>query len=182
VFGLLIVSVSVNVLQANRLRSSAEARVSIVAHVGRPVAPFAVIDAQRRAVTIQFDRGVPTVLYYFRPACLWCERSWDNVRAIAAHADGRYRVVALASETELGDFRRDHDLPFEVYGGLPARTRNALGFTSTPRTVVVSPQGLISHEWAGVYTGSLERAVEDFFEISLPGLAPQKPINTALQR
>jgi hypothetical protein len=28
----------------------------------------------------------------------------------------------------------------------------------------------------------LERAVEDFFEISVPGLAPQKPINTALQR
>lgn len=172
--GLLLVSATVNVVQARRIQSSAKLRTS-GAHVGLRAEPFAVTDVNGKPTWIHFDQSVPTVIYYFSPSCGWCERNWDNVREVASQARGRYRVVAISSEVNLTRFVDEHRLSFEVYGGVSDDARFALGLTGTPHTVVVSAQGIISHDWSGAYTGSLERAVEELLHVALPGLMPDAP-------
>lgn len=167
--GLLMVSATVNVVQARRIQSSAKLRTSGV-HVGQRAEPIAVTALTGTPTWIRFDQGVPTVLYYFSPGCQWCERNWDNVREVASQAHGRYRVIAISSDQSLAQFADDHRLSFDVYGGVSDDARFALGLTGTPHTVVVSAQGIISHDWSGAYTGSLERAVEELLHVSLPGL------------
>ncbi len=130
------------------------------------------VDRSGQTVAVRFDRNVPTVLYYFSPTCGWCERNWDNVRRLAAQADGRYRVVGIAAEEALGEFIDQHGLTFEVVGGVSAEAREALNLNGTPRTVVVSAQGLITHDWTGAFTGAVALEVEDLFGIGLPGLRP----------
>jgi hypothetical protein len=172
--GLLFVSVAVNVVQARRIQSAGAMRSSR-AHLGQLALPIAVTDNDGHPLVVRFDQHIPTVVYYFSPSCGWCERNWDNVREIAAHAEGRYRLVAVASEASLASFIDEHRLSFEVYGNVSDETRFALGLTGTPHTIVVSGQGLISHDWAGAFTGSVEHAVEELFHVSLPGLLPSAP-------
>lgn len=171
ILGLLVVSVAVNVAQAHRLRAVI-APLAPSALLGRTVRPILAADREGRPTTIRFDRNVPTVLYYFSPSCGWCERNWDNVREMANRADGRYRVVAIATETSLADFAVRRELAFEVYGGIAQEVREALGLSGTPRTIVVSAQGLITHDWTGAYSGTNEIAIEKVFGVELPGLRP----------
>ena len=172
--GLLLVSAALNVVQARRIQPSARLRASS-AHLGQRAEPIVATDVTGKPTWIRFDQGRPTVLYYFSPSCHWCERNWDNVREIASQANARYRVVAISSDPTLARFVDDHRFSFEVYGGVSDEARFALGLTGTPHTVVVSAQGIISHDWSGAYTGSLERTVEDLLHVSLPGLMPDPP-------
>lgn len=174
---LLALSVTVNVAQAHRLRDVIRPpRPNML--LGRAVRPIPVIDRDGKAAVVRFDRHVPTVLYYFSPSCGWCEKNWDNVRLLASQADGRYRVVGLAAETSLGDFVERQHLAFEVYGGVSTEAREALGLSGTPRTIVVSAQGLITHDWTGAFSGAVAFAVEDVFGLTLPGLRPSAASHT----
>jgi len=165
---LLLTSVTVNVVQAAKLRAAWGPRQTSA--VGQGVAPLSVVDAQGVPHTIRFDTGLPTVIYYFSSTCSWCERNWDNVRALADKSRGRYRVVAVSSESSLSSFVDSHSLPFEVYGGITDSARWSMAFGATPRTVVVSPNGIVRDEWDGAYRGSVARSIEETFELRLPGV------------
>lgn len=167
---LLALSALMNVAQASRLRAAMAPKPSSL--IGRSVRPLHAVDRDGQTAVIRFDRNVPTVLYFFSPTCGWCERNWDNVQRLAGQAEGRYRVVGVAAETTLAEVIDRQHLAFEIYGGLSTETREALSFVGTPRTVVVSAQGLITHDWTGAFTGSVALAVEDVFGLSLPGLRP----------
>ena len=169
----LVVSVLVNVAQAHRLRSVMTAGKQVL--LGKSVRPIAALDRAGKTAVVRFDRNVPTVLYFFSPTCGWCERNWENVRFLANHADGRYRLVGLAAETSIGEFVDRQRLAFEVYGGVTPETREALGLSGTPKTIVVSAQGLVTHEWVGAFSGGVAVAIEDVFDINLPGLRPLSP-------
>lgn len=176
--GLLAVSVAINVLQAIRLRATSE-EGQAPNHVGETVAPFTVVDRSAKQVEVRFDTGRPTVLYYFAPTCGWCERNWDNVRELARASAGRYRVVAITKENSIDEFLRTHDLPFEVYGGAPEQTRRALSLTGTPVTVVVSPQGRVSHEWAGAFSHTSQQEIQSLFDVHLPGLSAARGVDAS---
>jgi hypothetical protein len=167
----LATSVAVNVVQASRLRSIVLPSKPN-ALLGQTVDPISLIRPDGRATVVRFDRNVPTVLYYFSPSCGWCERNWENAKLLAEHANGRYRVVAIASETDLADVIDRHRLAFEVYGGVPASVRERLNLSGTPRTVVVSAQGQISHDWTGAFSDEVAVAIEEVFGLRLPGLSP----------
>lgn len=169
--GLLAVSAMMNVAQAHRLRGVMGSEKPSVL-LGKAVRPVLALDQNGRPTVIRFDRNVPTVLYFFSPTCGWCERNWENVRAVAEQAEGRYRVVGIAAETSLGDFAAKRHLSFEVYGGVSEEARNAMALSGTPRTIVVSAQGLITHDWTGAFSGSVALAVEGLFGLELPGLRP----------
>ena len=172
---LLVVSVGVNVAQAKRIRTLVDPDLPPPAVLGHHADAIPALTPQGDHVTVQFD-GRPTLVYYFSPQCTWCERNWENVRALAASANGRFRVVAIAAEANLKTFTETHALNFEVYGGVPAETREAYGFHGTPQTVVVSSQGVVSHIWTGVFVGRQARQVESLFGVALPGVtaAPAK--------
>lgn len=167
--GLLAASMMVNVAQAHRLRGSVAPHPKD-ALLGHSVRPIPAMDQNGRALTIRFDRNVPTVLYYFSPSCGWCERNWDNVEALSKRSGGRYRVVAIAAETSLAEFIARHPLSLEVYGGISNDVRETLGLSGTPRTLVVSSEGFITHDWTGAFSGAVALAVEEVFGLDLPGL------------
>lgn len=170
---LLVASVSVNALQAKKIFDLMEPSRPVRSHVGEVVQPIEVRDADGGDISVALDRGTPTLVYFFSPACAWCERNWANIQAIADAADGRYRVVAVTSEADLSAFSQKHPLKnVQVFGGLSQESHDKLGFTGTPHTLVVSAQGIVSHEWAGAFQGASVRQLEELFNVVLPGLSP----------
>jgi hypothetical protein len=168
---LLVVSVGVNVLQTRRILALVDPP-PVTNVVGHAATPIHATSLSGEPVTITVGDGAPTLLYYFSPTCVFCERNWNNVRALSRSAHGHFRIVALAAENgrDLADFVREHTLTMEVYGGVSAATRDAYGLRGTPHSVVISSQGLISHEWEGVYTGRTATQIERLFDVVLPGL------------
>jgi len=173
---LLAMSVGLNTLQARRIREFLEPTTVRTSRVGHSVIPFTGQSIDGRLRTFQFADREPTVIYFFSPKCRWCEENWANVQALSAAAEGRFRFVAVAAETGLAGFARDHNLDFDILGGVSAEALKSLGFGATPHLLVVSSEGQISEEWVGAFRGRQQRAIESFFEVKLPGLVrPAEP-------
>jgi peroxiredoxin len=162
-----------NALQARRIHSLVETKPSSRSRVGSlaPVLNGVGLDGRHRSV--DFVKGMPTVLYFFSSTCSWCERNWANVQTLAKASAGRFRFVGVSRERDLAEFARTHEVAFEVVGGISDEAVQAFGFGPTPHTVVVSSQGLISVEWTGAFEDKRKRAIEAFFELELPGLLPK---------
>jgi len=169
---LLFVSVAINAVQAKKIFGLVQPHASPRSQVGRVAASFTGVAPDGSSKAIRFDDGRPTVLYYFSPACAWCERNWANVQALADASSDRYRFVAVALESDLKAFVTTRGFQFDVVGGIAPETKAAFGFGGTPHTVVVSAQGRISNEWLGAFDGRNQRSIETFFDLALPGLLP----------
>jgi hypothetical protein len=166
---LLLISVGLNVLQARRIDdlldpSPTTGRVGTLAGavVGRGL--------DGAPVRIAFDTGQPTLVYYFSTTCRWCERNWRNVQVLADAAQDGYRVIAVTSEPDVAAFVRSRGFAFEVVQDVADETRRRFGFKGTPHAVLISAQGLVSHEWLGAFQGNAARQIENLFGIVLPGL------------
>lgn len=168
---LLVLSVGFNVLQAQKIRSMISPAGRQGALVGVKAPPIAARTVVGNPTRVAFDSGLPTVLYYFSATCGWCERNWTNLEALAAGAQGRYRVVALTSDKGLKAFVEKHDLEVEVMEQVPEETLQAYRFTATPHTVVIDAYGLVTHEWRGAFANGIAEQIEDLFGVMLPGLS-----------
>jgi hypothetical protein len=166
----LVASAGINVLQARRIHLLVDPGKPVASLVGKPASPLAGFSLSGTPIEL-VATGQTTVLYYFSPTCAWCERNWANIDALIAGSNGRYRVVGVATGRGLADFVARRRLPFDVIEGLSDNTRQHYGFSGTPHTVVVSAEGLITHEWRGAFTPRIERQVEDLFGVLLPGVA-----------
>lgn len=174
----LLLSVSGNLLQARKILALVDPSVPRHSRVGTAVQPIELIAPNGDRRTLRFNERQPTLLYFFSPTCAWCERNWDNLRTLAAASSGRFRVVAVARETDLREFVGSHQLPgIDVNGGLSSEAYYALALSSTPHTLLVSAEGIVSHDWVGAYQGTAVREIEDLFDISLPGVRPAVPPN-----
>jgi thioredoxin-related protein len=167
---LLIVSVSINVLQARRITSFVNPKSPPVAPLGARATPIDGTSVAGEPVRLTFDHGTPTVLYFFSSRCAWCEKNWTNVRSLARAAGERFRFVAVTTEVDVRDFVEMRSLDLEVIQGISEQALQAFRFGGTPHTVVVSSQGVIAREWLGAFSGPVQRQVEEFFGIRLPGL------------
>lgn len=171
---LLVVSVGLNVLQAKRLKAYEQAgRLEL--EVGTPAPPLEVTTLTGEPRTIDFNSQT-TVLYYFSPECGWCEKNWLNVKALIAGTHDRVRFIGLSTTPDVADYMAERRLNFEVYTGLTLEAVRAYRFGGTPQTVVVSPDGVVRHVWAGAYGERQQREIEKAFELALPGLPkPAQP-------
>lgn len=166
---LLVGSVALNVLQANRLKELVEPRPGVQPLLGTTAPPLHVKALDGRPVEIRFDER-PTILYYFSPTCGWCEKNWLNIKALVAGTQGRYRFVGLSTSLDVEAFLRERRLSFEVYAGLSPEVARAFQFGATPQTVVVSETGRVEHVWVGAYTPRQQQVVETTLGVVLPGL------------
>ncbi len=117
----------------------------------------------------------PTVLYFFRPGCRWCERNAANIQALAGSRHSCYRFVAISlSDEELKPYLAAHPFAFDVYSGVSAATLKQLGVRGTPQTIVVSTEGRVMKNWSGAFTGDVGRGVESQFGVRLPGLTAER--------
>ena len=169
---LLVLSVGVNVLQAQKIRTLVVSSRPAASVVGRSVASIngATLDGQSAAVVVR--GALPTVVYYFSTSCGWCDRNWANLEAVADAARGRYRVVAVSSEQGLKSYVQQRALSVDVIEQLSPEIERLLNLSGTPKTVTIGADGIVTHEWAGAYTNRVARQVEELFDLTLPGLTP----------
>lgn len=168
---LLAISAGINVLQAQRIRALVSPVPGTPAAIGRMALPVQGYSRFGEKREFTFKRGRPTVLYFFSPTCVWCERNWPNIQSLVSSSAGRYDVVLVSASRELDEYLRSRNLTVDVLEGISENSRQHFGLSATPQTVVVSPEGIISHVWSGAYTARPKRQLEELFAISLPGLA-----------
>lgn len=168
--GLLVCSVAVNVVQSREMRSLKQrdmpgvpAGTSLASVTGRS------LDGQ--PVSLRLDSGVTTVLYYFSPACGWCERNWANFRHIQRSKAGQLRFVGIATGTVPPAYLNSRSVDLEVIQQLSGESIRALRLGGTPQTVVVSGSGKVVAYWTGAYIGGVASQVEEHFGVSLPGVS-----------
>jgi hypothetical protein len=168
--GLLMLSVGVNVSQAKRIKDLVKARVSAVSSVGHQVVPIEGFSSDGAPVLKPVGKDIPTVLYYFSPTCAWCDRNWDNIRALDRGANGRYRVLLVTRARGVRQYLADRRLDLEVVEGISESVAEAYKLNGTPQTLVASIEGIVTHDWRGAFTPRMERQIEDLFGIALPGV------------
>lgn len=167
---LLIISAGVNVLQARRIQSLMVEQASAATVIGQSVAGLDGFSASGAPVHIALRGGLPTVVYFFSPTCSWCERNWANVQALAARALDRYRVLAVTASRGTAAYLRSRGIEVDVLEGISDNMRKDLGLSGTPHTLVISSEGLITHDWRGAYTPRVERQIEELLGVVLPGV------------
>lgn len=167
----LLVSLVLNVVQAERMRSlSGDAPTGLAR--GTMVPPLRLTSHTGTTADL-FDAAshTPTIVYYFAGACRWCERNWDNAVALERATRGRYRFIAVAAKGEdVTPVASGHALEFDLYPSIDGAQRRALGLTGTPQVVVLSPEGRVLDGWVGAFSGRTLQNVEGYFGVKLPGL------------
>lgn len=95
------------------------------------------------------------------------------------NAGNRYRFVALSlSANKLSYYVKENQLEFPIYTDLPILTMRDYKLGGTPETIVVSPQGQVTRIWSGAFAEDLQKEVENYFSVKLPGIVdPEKKVN-----
>lgn len=178
---LLVCSVLVNLLLGMRLSSLNRLVVSLATQsangldVGATVPPIEARPLNGLPGTIEFGKAsVPTVVYIFRPDCVWCARNLGNLRVLIASSGPRYKIVGLSLPSEglgkdLTSYAEETQLEFSIYTDISAATMSAYHLGATPQTIVISPQGKVLRIWTGAYQGPILRDVESYLGVRLPG-------------
>lgn len=172
----LLLSAGLNVALAMRLSAQRALLESGGAErqemLGRQMQPLEAADPSGRPVRVEFGSdGRPTVLYAFRPGCLWCERNHEALLALHAKAADRYRFVGLSLESNgLAEYLERFPLPFEVVTDLDAATVESYKLGGTPRTLIVNPEGVIEENFVGAWTARMGVLVGARFGVDLPAV------------
>ena len=179
--GLLVCSLAINLLLARRVASlkrtigviKSESRLAL----GETVPPIVAKDPQGRTAVIDYgETQLPTVVFIISPTCGWCTKNVMNMRALTENVGDHYRFVGLSlSSDKLIDYVKENQLEFPIYTDLPVLTMREYKLGGTPQTIVVSPSGQVIRIWSGAFAEDLQKEVEAYFSVKLPGIMdPQK--------
>lgn len=172
----LVVSVALNVALAARtsqqralIESGTEKTQTLV---GSRIEGFDVTgpDGTREHLELA-GRDLPTVVYSFRPGCMWCERNHEAVLAMYKQSKDRYRFVGLAMSSDgLSEYLDRFPLPFDVVSGVDDATLEAYQLGGTPRTLVIDRDGKIIGNWFGAFSGSVREDIDASLGVALPAV------------
>ena len=173
---LLVCSLGINVVLARRTarlttlvsRMKSESRLT----QGDKVPAITARDLQGRTAVLDYaGTDLPTVLFVITPTCGWCTKNIMNMRTLAASASDRYRFVGLSLDSDkLIDYVTQNKLEFPVYTDLPLLPMKQYKLGGTPQTIVVSPKGEVLKVWSGAFAENLQKDVESYFGVTLPGI------------
>lgn len=164
-------SLGVNVALLWRLRQAPAAPITTERLVpGTQVLPLGARSLTGDPVRLAAGRSQPTILYFFSTSCGWCARNWPNVLALEAATRGRYEFIAISNSIDTAEFVTERALPFTCLTGVRVEALRRLHIGGTPRTIVVSRDGVVMRDWVGAYTDATLREVEQAFGVTLPGL------------
>ena len=173
---LLVCSLGVNVLLTRKV-SSLKAYIALMKSEGQlvkgdRVPSFTAKDPRGQTAVMDYGgTDLPTVVFVITPTCGWCTKNMMNVRTLAEKAGKRYRFVAFSlSPNNLADYVAKHQLQFPVYTDLPLVPIRDYKLGGTPETFVVSPEGEVLKVWSGAFADDLQKDVESYFGVTLPGL------------
>lgn len=127
--------------------------------------------ARRQPAKIEWKADSrPTILYVFRPDCIWCARNLEAERTVAEQASG-YRFIGLSTTADgLTEYLDRNHLTFPVFADPNARSAKLLKLSITPETIVISPDGIVQKVWLGAYLGENAKSVEKMFGVKLPAV------------
>lgn len=182
--GLLVCSLAINLILARRVANlkrtiaviKSESRLAL----GDTLPAIVAKDPHGRTAVLNYsETQLPTVVFIITPTCGWCTKNVMNMRALVKNAGARYRFVGLSlSSDKLSDYVKENKLEFPIYTDLPILTMREYKLSGTPETIVVSPQGQVTRIWSGAFAEDLQREVEDYFSVKLPGIMdPDKAVN-----
>lgn len=162
----LALSVALNVIQARQLVARATPPAGPIV-LGAPVGTLRGVDADGMAVTVRHQPGdLPTIVYYFDPACSWCRKNVKSVAALRQQTSGRYRFVAITGAAV--DTRSTETLRLSPIWRVDRADLRAYRFSGTPHTLLVSSDGRVLQSWPGAYRGRLHAELERYFHVELP--------------
>lgn len=173
---LLLLSVTLNVFLAHKVRSVNDVQAARVAEyqlkIGAAVLPIAANRLNGQLEVISYlGTSQPTVLYVFTPPCIWCARNMDNLKTLLDKEGNHYRFIGLSlSDNALAEYVAKNDLKLPVYSDLSPEALKTYKLGSTPQTIVISPEGRVLQDWSGAYVGDQKSQIEAFFHVTLPGL------------
>jgi len=174
---LLVVSVALNVALSRRNKALSAALFSVKAEqslpIGSTLPPIEAFDLAHNLQVLKYDPATsPTVFYVFTPQCGWCAKNASNLRTLSERIKGRYRLIGLSlSSVGLDEYVAQQGMDFPVYTNLSPQSIAAYHLGGTPTTIVVSAEGKLLREWKGAYMGSSKREIEEYFGVSVPGVA-----------
>lgn len=141
-----------------------------VLRVGQRLTPVELSTVDGHPYTLAWNgSNRPTIMYVFRPGCVWCQRNFQLVRALSLAESGHNLVAVSTSRAGLADYVKQHELTYPVYvasqGGVGI---DQLRLSGTPETIVVDTDGTVKNVWWGAYGGSVGKEIQAMFHISLP--------------
>jgi peroxiredoxin len=169
----LAVSLAINCLQGYRISQLGHDLMSLHAQgslsVGSIAPTLRLRDLKGNITVLDYSStSSPTLLYVCEPSCAWCMRNDRAVNTLAAKIQGRYRIVGVSlSEDGLAGFIDAHEVRFPAWT-LVGLSGSEYGLTSTPQTIVISPEGHVLASWKGAYSPSVKPLIERFFSVELP--------------
>jgi len=173
---ILSLSVALNVGLAVGL-SRARTALQPPAFLSGDVAPAIRLQSESGAITkITYGANeLPTVLYWFRPSCSWCEANFDNFAALAAQAPGKYRffAVAAASPLELGEYAQRHNIKFPLFS-IDDTGAAQYRLAGTPTCLFISRNGTLTKRWIGAFAPSALLEIEKTLKVELPGIVARR--------
>lgn len=137
--------------------------------------PIRATDPDGQTASIEFiGSGNPSVLYIFTPECAWCKENLESTRTLIDQTRDTHRFIGLSlSLGGLKGYVIQNQIDFPVYS---ANGETALAYNGgTPRTLVVSGNGVILKSWFGAYRGEVQREIEAYFGIRLPVVDELQP-------
>jgi hypothetical protein len=126
--------------------------------IGDTLKPFPGTDLSGSLHSVQFDRHRSTILYVMSPSCSFCKKNHQEIVGLAKQFPSTQFVAISTREQGLAKYLSEFSMPFPVY--LPAK--GALSddlLNATPRTLLVSPRGVIEGAWTGRYTDAYRQDV-----------------------
>ena len=181
---LLVCSLGINMLLARRVSklTTLVSRMKFESRLvaGDKVPAITARDPEGRTAVLDYaGTDLPTVLFVITPKCGWCTKNIMNMRTLAASASDRYRFVGLSLESDkLVDYITRNQLEFPVYTDLPLVPMKQYKLGGTPQTIIVSPKGEVLKVWSGAFAEDLQKDVESYFGVSLPGIMDPETVVT----
>ena len=138
--------------------------------VGEQIPAVAVESLQGQAQTIDWiAAGQPSIVYVFRPDCVWCRHNRAGARMLLEHS-AQYRFIGLSTSAKgLKEYVAENRLTFPVYVA-SSKTIERLKLGVTPETIVVASGGRVQKVWPGAYGGAIVNQIESMFGFKLPAL------------
>jgi peroxiredoxin len=171
VLAVLATSLSLNVylgLHQRQRQAPRSAPISVGAKV--PALAVVSLSGEKFDLTWASDRR-PTILYVFKPSCVWCRRNMNNIAALSLARASDYRFIGLSLSTaDLSKYVAKNQIPFPVYSYVSSDGGGHFGVGGTPTTLMISPDGTIKELWEGAYAGSTQKQVEARMRVKLPGV------------
>jgi hypothetical protein len=117
-------------------------------------------DLAEETSPLKLDLTRKNILYIFKPNCVWCGANWNAIRALYAQGNSSVNFIGISTtKVDLSGYLKQYPLPFPVYVVDDKLFLSQIDFRGTPQTLLVTPQGIIIHNWVGAYDSSTVNAI-----------------------